>query len=198
MKTRILVLASCLLAFASQAQQSTKELWTWKDANGVVHFSDTPGPGAKRVDLVVTGPASGGATAQPPASAAAQASPSSAPAMTYRLLEILQPENDASFFDSDSTVSVSVRSEPDVMEGDTLRLYLDGRPIEASGDSLNYTLTNLDRGTHSLTATIRDRNGNERIRSQPVAFHMKQNTIIPPAAVGPGVRPVPRPTPRGG
>ncbi len=198
MKTRILVLASCLLAFASQAQETKKELWTWRDANGVVHFSDTPGPGAKRVDLVVTGPPSGGATAQPPASAAANASPSDAPSASYRLLEILQPENEASFFDSDSTVSVSVRSEPGVMEGDSLRLYLDGRPVEASGDSLNYTLTNLDRGTHSLTATIRDRNGNERIRSQPVVFYMKQNTIIAPGAVGPNLRPPPRPTPRGG
>jgi hypothetical protein len=45
---------------------------------------------------------------------------------------------------------------------------------------------------------IRDARGVERIRSQPVVFHMKQNTIIAPRAVGPGVRPVPRPTPRGG
>jgi hypothetical protein len=45
---------------------------------------------------------------------------------------------------------------------------------------------------------IRDATGNEKIRSQPVVFYMKQNTIIAPRAVGPGVRPVPRPTPRGG
>ena len=72
--------------------------------------------------------------------------------------------------------------------------------IHAGGDffSLDYTLASLERGAHSITATISDANGNEKIRSQPVVFHMKQNTIIAPRAVGPGVRPVPRPTPRGG
>jgi len=200
MKTRILVLASCLLAFASQAQESKKELWTWRDANGVVHFSDTPGPGAKRVDLVVTGPSSGGAAAPAAPTASAVAQPPVAPGVTYRLLEISQPENDASFFNSDATVAVRIRSEPALAEGDTLRLFLDGIRVEGADNSSEYTLENLSRGTHSITAMIRDARGVEKIRSQPVVFHMKQNTIIAPRAVGPGVRPVPlpRPTPRGG
>jgi Domain of unknown function (DUF4124) len=143
MKTRILVLASCLVAFASQAQESKRELWTWRDANGVVHFSDTPGPGATRVDLVVAGPPSGGATVQPPATASAVAKPPAAPATTYSLLEIWQPENGASFFDADSTVGVRIRTEPAVAEGDSLRLYLDGMRLEGADNSLDYTLENL-------------------------------------------------------
>jgi hypothetical protein len=198
MKTRILVLASCLLAFASQAQESKKELWTWRDANGVVHFSDTPGPGAKRVDLVVTGPPSGGATAQGPATGTAVAQPPAAPVTTYNLLEIWQPENGASFFDADATVNVRIRAEPAVAEGDSLRLFLDGIRVEGADNSLEYTLENLDRGTHSITATIRDSKGVEKIRSQPVVFYMKQNTIIAPRAVGPNLRAPTRPTPRGG
>jgi hypothetical protein len=198
MKTRILILASCLLAFSSQAQQSTKELWTWRDANGVVHFSDTPGPGAKRVDLVVTGAPSGGATAPAPATASAVAQPAAAAGITYSRLEIWQPANGASFFEADATVNVRLRSEPAVAEGDSLRLYLDGKLVEGSGNSLDYTLANLERGAHSITATISDAKGNERIRSQPVVFYMKQNTIIAPGAVGPNLRPPPRPTPRGG
>ena len=198
MKTRILVLASCLLAFASQAQESKKELWTWRDANGVVHFSDTPGPGAKRVDLVVPGAISGGVTARAPATTSAVAQPPAAPGIAYNLLEIWQPENGASFFDADATVGVRIRSEPSVAQGDSLRLYLDGQLVEGADNSLDYTLQNLDRGAHSITATIRDARGNEKIRSQPVVFYMKQNTIIAPRAVGPNVRPPPRPTPRGG
>lgn len=196
MKTRILVLASCLLAFASQAQESTKELWTWRDANGVVHFSDTPGPGAKRVDLVVTGPPSGGATAA--ATASTPAPPPAATVTTYNLLEIWQPENGASFFDADATVNVRIRSEPVLAEGDTLRLFLDGMRVEGADNLLDYTFQNLERGTHSITATIRDAKGVEKIRSQPVVFYMKQNTIIAPRAVGPNLRAPTRPTPRGG
>ena len=198
MKTRILVLASCLLAFASQAQESRRELWTWTDANGVVHFSDTPGPGAKRVDLVVPGAPSGGVTAPAPATASAVAQPPAAPGITYNLLEIWQPENGASFFDADATVGVRIRSEPALAEGDTLRLFLDGNRVEGADNSFDYTLENLSRGTHTITAMIRDARGAEKIRSQPVVFHMKQNTIIAPGAVGPNLRPPPRPTPRGG
>jgi len=198
MKTRILVLASCLLAFASQAQESKKELWTWRDANGVVHFSDTPGPGAKRVDLVVTGPPSGGAAAPAAPTASAVAQPPAAPGVTYRLLEISQPENDASFFNSDATVPVRIRLEPALAEGDTMRLFLDGNRVEGADNALEFTLENLARGTHSIMAMIRDAKGVEKIRSQPVVFHMKQNTIIAPGAVGPNLRPPPRPTPRGG
>jgi Domain of unknown function (DUF4124) len=198
MKTRILVLASCLLAFASQAQESRKELWTWRDANGVVHFSDTPGPGATRVDLVVPGAPSGGATAPAPATASAVAKPPAAPGTTYNRLEIWQPENGASFFEADATVSVRLRSDPAVAEGHSLRLYLDGKLVEGAENTLDYTLASLERGAHSITATISDAQGNEKIRSQPVVFHLKQNTIIAPRAVGPNLRPPPRPTPRGG
>ena len=83
-------------------------------------------------------------------------------------------------------------------EGDSLRLFLDGMRVEGADNSLDYTLENLDRGTHSITATIRDAKGVEKIRSQPVVFYMKQNTIIAPRAVGPNLRAPTRPTPRGG
>ena len=57
MKTRT-VLLGCLLAMAVQAQESRRELWTWKDANGVTQYSDRPVPGAKRVELAgVSSPA---------------------------------------------------------------------------------------------------------------------------------------------
>jgi hypothetical protein len=198
MKTRILILASSLLAFASQAQETKKELWTWKDENGVVHFSDTPGPGAKRVDLVVTGPSSGTATAPAPATASAVAKPPAVPGVTYTSLEIWQPENGASFFDADATVNVRLRSEPELSADDSLLLFLDGKLVEGPVNSLDYTLSALDRGAHSITAQILDSKGKEKIRSAPVVFHMKQNTIIAPRAVGPNLRAPPRPTPRGG
>jgi hypothetical protein len=198
MKTRILILASCLLAFAIQAQEAKKEVWTWRDANGVVHFSDTPTRGAKRVDLVVTGPPSGGAAAPAAATASAVAQPPAAPGVTYRLLEISEPANDASFFNSDATVPVRIRLEPALAEGDTMRLFMDGNRVEGADNALEFTLENLARGTHSIMAMIRDAKGVEKIRSQPVVFHMKQNTVIAPGAVGPNLRPPPRPTPRGG
>ncbi len=199
MKTRIVVLASCLLAFAAQAQEAKKELWMWKDANGVVHYSDVPGPGAKKVDLTVIEsqprPAAASASTPPPSAATSQPA---VPSVTYNSLEIWQPENEASFFEADATVLVSIRSDPDLAEGDKLVLYLDGRVIDGPGSSFEHTLSNLDRGSHLLAARIVDARGREKIRSKDVVFYIKQVSTIAPRSVGPNLKPPPRPTPRGG
>jgi hypothetical protein len=198
MKTRIVVLASCLLAFAAQAQEAKKELWMWKDANGVIHYSDVPGPGAKRVDLTVIEAQPRPAAMPAPRPTAASAAQTAAAPVAYTSLEIWQPENGQSYFEADATVSVRIRSEPAVAPDDQLLLYLDGQRVEGPTNSLDYSLSNLERGAHSLTAQILDARGKEKIRSQPVVFHKKQVTTIAPRAVGPNLKAPPRPTPRGG
>lgn len=196
MKARILLLACCLLAFASEAQQSKVQIWMWKDANGVVHYSDVPGPGAVRVDIAVSqgqpgaAPSSGDTTAGTTGPAAPPAT------ATYNSLRIVQPANETSYFEADSVVDVQVESDPPLADGDALYLFLDGQRVGNSGDALAYALSSVDRGAHSLTAAIFDSKGKEKIRSQSVVFYMKQPTVNAPAAVGPNLKPPPRPTPR--
>jgi hypothetical protein len=198
MKTALLLLG-CLLALASSAQEVKRELWTWKDANGVVHFSDVPVQGAHKVDLNVSQPSAPAAAA--PASTTSTGStakPPTAPGATYESLEIWQPTSGESFFGADATVSVRIRTEPAVSPDDSLLLYLDGKLVQGPANSLDYTLANLDRGAHSVAASIIGVDGKEKIRSQPVVFHIKHATIIPPAAVGPNLKPTPKPTPKAG
>lgn len=192
MKTRT-VLLGCLLAMAVQAQETKRELWTWKDANGVTQFSDRPVPGAKRVELAgvsspAASPAAPTATAGEPAARVAVPAP-----VQYRALEFSSPQNEESFFGADTTVAVQLRSEPEIATGHRVVVYLDGREV---GEGYEHTLSELSRGTHSLMAVIIDDQGNERMRSAPRVFHIKQPTTITPRAVGPNVRPPPRPTPR--
>jgi hypothetical protein len=195
MKTRVLVLAAMLCATSAYAQHSTRELWTWTDANGVTHFSDRPVPGARRIELATTSP-------PPPSAAPAPAAtpPSTdrrtATAVQYRLLEIWEPEQDASFFGADVAVNVRMRVEPDLAPGHRVLLFLDGRRVEGATDALEQTLTGVARGTHSLTAVIWD-DQKELFRSQPRVFHVRQPSVNAPAAVGPNLRPQPpRPSPR--
>jgi hypothetical protein len=195
MNIRVLLLG-CLLALSVQAQETRRELWTWTDANGVTHFSDRPEPGARRVEVTSAAPPARPAT--PSAAAAARPARADAAAVTYTSLEIWQPENEASFFEADAAVDVRIRSDPEVADGDRLLFYLDGRMVDGPVNSLEYTLTNLDRGAHALTARIFDAQGKEKIRSADVTVYIKQTTTIAPRAVGPNLRPPPRPTPRGG
>jgi hypothetical protein len=195
MKTCVLMLG-CLLATASLAQstQTRREVWQWRDANGVTHFSDQPVPGARKVVLGVSQPAPPVAAPAPvSAAAAARTTPAPAP-VTYSSLEIWQPENGASFFGSDAVVEVRLRSDPALAPGDRVLTYLDGKLLPGE-NALEHSLASLSRGVHSLTSVILDPQGNERIRSEPVVFHIKQPTVNSPSNVGPSLRPRPQPLP---
>ena len=190
------LLLGCLLAMASQAQSTTshREIWEWTDANGVKHYSDAPAPGAKRV--VITGHAPTAAPASRAPSATTTARPADKSAQVeYSSLEIWSPENGSSFFGADAVVDVRLRSEPELAPNDRLLTYLDGKLIEG-GNAYEHSLSNLDRGVHSVTAVILDNKGNEKIRSAPVVFHIKVQTVNNPTNVGPALKPPPSPAPK--
>lgn len=193
MNTRVLLLG-CLLALSVQAQESKRELWKWKDANGVTQYSDRPVPGATRVEMYTSAPAPAATPAARPATPAAQGK--AAAGAQYQSLEIWQPANGESYFGADATVNVRMRSEPSLASGDRLLLYLDGKLVEGAADSYEHTLSNLERGVHSLAAVILDDKGNEKIRSEPRVFHIKLPTTIEPRAVGPALKPQPPPRPQ--
>jgi len=192
MNTRVLLLG-CLLALSVQAQETKRELWKWKDANGVTQYSDRPVPGATKVEMYTSTPAQ---PAAPAARPAVPAKPGAAAAVQYQSLEICQPENGESFFGADATVNVRMRSEPSLAAGDRLLLFLDGKLVEGASNGYEHTLANLERGVHSLAAVILDDKGNEKIRSEPRVFHIKLPTTIAPRAVGPALKPQAPPTPQ--
>ncbi|HVN42236.1 MAG TPA: DUF4124 domain-containing protein, partial [Steroidobacteraceae bacterium] len=91
----MLLLTLCMLGMAAgYAQTTTRELWMWKDANGVTHYSDTPEPGAIKIQIQQASPTA--PRAPRPASASARTS-AATPAVRYRV-EITSPANGASFF----------------------------------------------------------------------------------------------------
>jgi hypothetical protein len=93
-------------------------------------------------------------------------------------------------------VDVRIRTEPELADGHRLYLYLDGKLLTGEENSLEYKLgPPLERGVHSLSALILDARGKEVIRSKPRVFNVQQPTVIPPAGVGPGLRPKPSPKP---
>ena len=190
MKTSLLLLG-CLLALTSQAQ-TRRDVWQWRDENGVTHFSDYPHPGARKITLNGSPPAS---TA--PQAAVATRSPTAAVTaqVQYDRLEILTPGDDEAFFENDVEVVVRLRSEPALGEGDRLATYLDGQLLPEI-NVLEHRLSGLSRGAHTVMSAIYGRDGTEKVRSPEVTFHLKQTTVTNPRNQGPALRP--RPQPRGG
>jgi hypothetical protein len=191
MNKRVLLLG-CLLALASQVQSASRtEVWVWTDADGVKHYSDYPAPGARKLTLA-TDSAQGGATA-PPIVSSPPANAGMPPSTKYKSLEILMPRNETSFFEADTEITVRVQSEPEITGTDKLMTFLDNKIVNPP-DSYEHTLTNVERGAHMLVAVISDAGGNEKLRSEPVVFYVKQPTIVTnPRNVGPALKPKPTP-----
>lgn len=193
-----------VLGNAAAQQSGKREMWMWKDANGVIHYSDRPAPGATKIHVATTAPPAATPNTPPPATsrpATAAASPD-APSVgdgqqdgtptTYKSLTIEQPSNGATYFGADAQVSISVRSEPALAGTDRLVVFLDGKPLEESATSPGTALSGLDRGMHSVYAVILDKSGLEKIRSETIAFNIRIPTADNPRSVGPTLKPKPR------
>lgn len=203
MKTRSLLLLGCLLAVAVQAATTKREMWVWKDANGVPQYSDVPRPGAKRIEIVGSAPANPvpvDTPANPPRAgeSSEEGRSSEDPRSTYvryESLSFVAPEQEQSFFSSDGTVAVQLQSTPELSVDDRLVIYLDGKPADAPESAYQVTLSGVERGEHVLTATIFDAEGIPKIDSAPRKFFMQPNVVNNPANRGPALKPKPTPLP---
>lgn len=206
MKTRTLLLLLCAIALASHAETTKREMWVWKDANGVSHYSDKPEPGAKKIELVGTAPSPPSPDSLspkpsgPPASEGRSPSESSSEDATavdvrYESLEITAPEDEQTFYSAEGIVPVTLASKPALAEADRMVIYLDGKPANAAENSYQATLYGVERGEHVLTASILDAGGNPKIDSAPRKFFMQFNPVDNPRNRGPALKPKPVPLP---
>lgn len=195
MKKRAVLIAGVLCALAAVAHGSSRELWTWTDANGVTHYSDTPVPGAKKIQLTGYGAPPPGGTSTPATPPSSRSQPDEDQVSSYRSIEITQPTEGANFFGADATVNVVIDTDPVPAPAHRLVLYFDGKLVQGATNTRQYTIGNLARGTHTLAAVIQDENGTELMRSPVRTFYVQQPRADNPGVVGPALKPAPAPTP---
>ncbi len=173
------IAAFLLLGIALSA--SAADIWRWKDADGVVHYSDSPVPGAERITVGGSAPRPD-ATSPPPAPAASAEAPAAAPrpAEAYTRCAVVQPKNDEVFFAVDS-VSVNVVIEPYLQPNHHIQVLLNGAPDPDWPEAaMSYTFTGLFRGSYTLAVRVVDANG-RAVCSGPVSnFHIRQPSILSP------------------
>ncbi len=161
------------------------ETWRWKDANGVVHYSDRPVPGAERMNL---GPVA--STSSQPAAPRANVVPvQQVPApITYSGCIVAVPASDQ-VFNSVRTVSVSLLITPALDEEHRLQVLLDGRIYTGWPErAMNFTLENMFRGSHTVSVRVLNAEGRTVCAGPATTFHVRQPSIFSPAR-----QPAPRP-----
>lgn len=152
---------------------SAVEVYKSVDENGNTVFSDQPSDNAEKIEVkdIPTVP---GFTDYP-------VDTHREPAVVERYSEIaiINPKNDQTYWRGEGDLVVSVAMKPRLSAMDKVVLYLDGEEILADTGT-TFVLSELDRGTHQLRVSIRDRDGTIIKSSETVSFHVKQTSILNP------------------
>lgn len=168
------------------------EMWRWVDSDGVVHYADRAVPGAERFTLQSTPkPSTPAAPAAPPARTSARPAD-----FRYTSCAITNPAADQ-VFNNVNTVNASIELLPGQRPGDRVLMNLNGRRVANWPEAAQgYVLTDLYRGSYSLSAQVVDEAGKTMCSSPSVTFHIRQPSMLTPGAKVPSAPRAPAaPTP---
>ena len=172
MRTLLFTLISfaCTVAVAAT-------VYKWVDENGVVHYSDQPHENAEKVELKAPQTYT---PAKTPDSQSSRAPARGPRPSTYQSCSVSEPANDQVFMNTD-TVNAGVTIQPAVRPGDTAVVTLDGQVVPgvpASGGQ--FTISPVDRGTHTIQMVVRDPSGATVCSSPAVTFNVRQPSTQSP------------------
>lgn len=171
-----------LAGLAMAASAGAAGVYVWYDKDGRPHYSDRPQPGAQ--EIAVT-PAQTYEAPKPPVgnTVVAQSAPSPAPAAPG--CRIVSPVADEVFLNVPSITVTAIgptRGTP--------RLQLNGASIASPDGKPSFTVTPIPRGSYTAVVVF-DGGANSAplCRTAPVVFHVRQPSVIRPAAPKPAPRP---------
>lgn len=153
---------------------SAAEVYKWRDERGVWHFGDEAPPGAEKIEVgeptVYSAPPA-------PISRPQRVEPSQAPAAPYTAAAIARPGPEETVRNAPGDVSVSVALDPPLRSGHRIQLYLDEKPIGEPVPNTEFSLRNVDRGAHTVSAEILDSGGEVLTRTGGQTFYLHRPTV---------------------
>ena len=151
--------------------------YTWVDENGQTHYSDRPVPGSTLIELET---AQGFTAPRPAIREAAEPEAEIDPAAAYTAFDILQPQQQETLWNVAGNVGVSLNIAPVLQPGHHVGVFLDGELTDLDTTEVQFQLTEVFRGQHTMQAVILDNNGDVVLRSLAVTFMVQQTTVLNP------------------
>lgn len=173
--SRIWVLASWAAIVGSTAALAAV-VYKWTDADGVVHYSDQPVPGAEKI-VTSTGPKGiGGAIPN-----AGPAEPDKAKSkLTFSQFAITSPGAEETIT-GNQPVLVHLALAPELSSTQSVTWFLNGQPLtNQAPDAVQFSLSDLPRGTYSIMATVADQGTGESRSSESVTFYVVRPSVLSP------------------
>jgi hypothetical protein len=161
------------------------EIWRWKDANGVTHYSDQPRPGAELI--MVDAPRPSGDSSPPPVPVPetdGTVTERPPPPFTYARCTVAEPVHDQTFHGV-QPVSVRLTIEPALQPGHRIQLFVNGAArSDWPANAIEYTLPEVFRGSHTLSVRIVDEQGRPACSGPSSTFHLRQPSVLSPLRQG--------------
>ncbi|MCG7584362.1 DUF4124 domain-containing protein [Photobacterium sp. OFAV2-7] len=149
-KATYLLLAICLLpGLTNSSWLQAAPIYTWEDDRGVTHFSDRPDPNANIIEL--TAPLATEFQSNTASAPADMQDNQPGPSISIRLLS---PHDQQTLRDNQGIIDIAATTSHKLAPHHTVQLLLDGESSGPPQSRLNWHLSNIDRGSHTLQVQI--------------------------------------------
>lgn len=152
-----------------------KDVYKWTNEDGVVIYSDNYRPDAERVRVPSNKSAWEGTALPENADTETAASGGG-----YEKFAIAQPENDETVRSDEGRVTVGLSISPALAAGHAIQVWVDGSKLEGELKGTQFTLNQLNRGTHTLEARIVDADGQSILSTPRINFHLRKAAVPTP------------------
>ena len=154
------------------------QIYEYTDSHGNTVFTDKPVEGAKPVKVKDPQRFPTQAVEEP-----SQTPMTVKPEITinnsqyYKVLRIVTPVPDDTIRNNIGLIDVVIEVEPELRGGDRVVLYLDGQNAGESKSAREFTLQNIDRGTHVIQFKVIDSKGKEVGASSRLTIHVHRQHL---------------------
>lgn len=151
-------------------EASSSKVYVWRNADGILVFSDSPKPGAEEVEVN-------------DANTIKSSIDTSILDITPKKIEekyqveITLPKNNDTIRDNTGSAYVTGIIKPIFKRGLKIQLLLDGKLYGKAQDHSRFALRNVDRGEHQLKMEVVDRTGKVIASSGTVTFYMHRASV---------------------
>lgn len=171
----VLIMRKFIVLIALAATVAQAEVYKSTNDKGEVIYSDIPSQGAERVKL----PSLPTYTA-PPLAPSTRATRDSAENAFYENFSFNKPKNDETVRNNLGIIMIETRLAPALQTKlrHRIQFYLDGEPNGPLLDRTAITLSNIERGAHTLSASVLDKDGKVLISTGDVTVHIKRESAL--------------------
>lgn len=169
----LLLLLNINIGYAAQT------VYQWTDEQGNAVFSDKPHPDAKQIEVAPLPSFNPGQV--PVAKDKGTGSSVGTSKVSYETLQLITPKNEENIWSNPGNVSVGITINPKLAAGDKIVILVDGKEKQSSDSGTNFEISDLERGTHTVQAQVRDSAGKIVKTSNTVTIYMHKASVNQPS-----------------